>query len=166
MRMRSSLGVPSHLSLSCIHEFLLISLLHMRHSCAGDVGRLRGAGGMGLRNCGTGGAWLPRGKVQRRPAVEAASGEAKRRRAKVAWGVAGAGAGGCRCLQKLHSRRANEGEQHPVFDSVRPKSFTAFLYSIRDRVPTGLFSFRSINIASSSGSTTLRTILERFQLKT
>jgi hypothetical protein len=39
-------------------------------------------------------------------------------------GACGTGAGSCRCLQKLHSPRANEGEQHPVFDSVRPKSFT------------------------------------------
>jgi hypothetical protein len=39
-------------------------------------------------------------------------------------GACGAEAGSCRCLQKLHSPRVNQGEQHPVFNSVRPKSFT------------------------------------------
>jgi hypothetical protein len=88
----------------------------------GAAARVCGAAAQVARGSRAGrcsGARWPKRRLARR------SGVGQRwRGAAPARGACGTGAGSCRCLQKLHSPRANEGEQHPVFDSVRPKSFT------------------------------------------
>jgi hypothetical protein len=174
MRTRSSSGVPSHLSLSSsIHEFLLISLLHMRLR----RGTARGGGGdMGLRSYGASGAWLPREKVQRHPTVEAAPGEEEQRQAKVAWGCSDVGhcrrrSGRLPLLPETSLTARTKVSSIPYSIAyVRNPSHIAFLRSIQEHPKQRcrrFFSLRSLNIASSSGScTTLPTILGRFQLKT
>jgi hypothetical protein len=119
MRTRSSSGVPSHLS-----PPPYAAQPYMRHGMASHIAS----------------AELPRGKVQRRPVVEAASGEAERRRAKVAWGCSGVG----RC------RRGSVQLPLPAETSFSPRS----------SIPYSIVCVRNPShvASSSSSSTTLRTV--------
>jgi hypothetical protein len=134
MRMRSSSGVPSHLSpppfTSSFSSLSPYAAQPCRKRGMAPGGRRHGSAELQCRwrvAAAREGATAPSGQsgVWRGGAASGKGGVGMLWRGTLpARGACGAGAGSCRCRKKLHSPRANEGEQHPVFDSVRLKSFT------------------------------------------